>query len=97
MKKCPHCEKRTIRVFNKTILVNNTITCSNCNNTIGTSRKWHTVISLLYAVILIALIVINSFVDIDRMTYLIILFSSAFVMGIIHLFLVPYEVRQSDE
>lgn len=96
MRKCPHCKKRTISLFNKTILVNSTITCSNCNKMIGTSRKLHTVINLVYAVILIALIVINSFVEIDRPTYLIILFSFAFGIGIIHLFLIPHEVRQSE-
>ena len=94
MRKCPNCNKRTVKAINvKFLSSTKNIECENCNSKIGVSKKWTALISLFYFVFVIILFVLNVPIDKNILRFLIVLGSSGFIMVVIQLFVIPYEVR----
>ena len=94
MRKCPNCNKKTVKAINFKFLSSAKSTrCENCNSKIGGSKKWTALISLFYFVFVIILFVFNVPIDKNIFQFLIALGSSGFIMVVIQLFVIPYEVR----
>lgn len=94
MRKCPNCEKKTIKAINYNFLSSSrTVECKNCNTKIGGSKNWTTYISISYALFVITLFALNLPIDKNILQFFTILITSGIVMAIIQLLLIPYEVK----
>ncbi len=94
MRKCPNCNKKTIKAMNiKFLSSTRTMECENCNSKLGGSKKWTASISIAYFIFVIVLFVLNVPIDKNILRFTVILLSSGIIMAVIQLLLIPYEVR----
>lgn len=94
MRKCPNCDKNTLKAISIKFLSSaTTVECENCNTKIGGSRKWTALISIAYSIFVIILFILNVPIDENILQFLIILLSSGILMTGVQLFLIPLEVR----
>lgn len=94
MRKCPNCNKRTIKIFNKSFLTNHKpIICENCNTKVGFSKMWTLIMTLIYVLWLIYYFIVNFIIDVNFLRFIIGLIISGIIMIFIQLFIIPYEKR----
>lgn len=92
MRKCPNCDKRTIRIFNKSFL-NKSIICSNCREKVGFSKFWNLILTIVYVLWIVFYFIMNYIIEVNLSRFIIGLVISTLIMTAFQVFLIPYEKK----
>ena len=89
MKKCPHCNEKTIKTLNGT-LFNNThsIKCTGCGEKIGINKLFATIITVTYVIYAMVMFLTS----IPGNIYYIL--GAGVLLTLVQLFIVPFEKRK---